>query len=591
MLRHFETGGRRRRLEHCSRLSGRDGMNRPMGDHDNMAIVDRLEPLLGDLLREQRAVVTPEPRVTEAVPRRPTEQPLIPSRLPGEGEQYAFDVNLDLCSGCAACVVACHHRNGVDPDEPWRKVGLLSGGSENGLPMMQHVTTACHHCIDPACLNGCPAAAYQKDPATGIVIHLDDACIGCQYCTLTCPYDVPVYSSSGGIVRKCDMCHAQMAVGESPACVEACPHDAIRIQIVHAADVQAAGESGTMLPAAPDPRQTLPTTTFHTTRAWPANVLPADHFHTRPTRGHWSLVVMLVLTQMSVGAFAVEFFLYTALSTVHPMSAHSLRSAHLLSALLLGLCGLGTAVLHLGRPRRAHRALLGWRSSWLSREIIAFGGFAVAATAYVGSVLVPGGRSTSTSVQVALGSGATLSGMTAVLTSVMIYVATNRPRWRFVRTASDFALTMLLLGIPWTLMVCVVGMLHQGTPARLAMAGSVKTLCGALMITGGIRLLFELSVLRHLTDRLYTPHRRAAMLLCGELSMTFVQRLFFTFIGGVVLPAVLLAQETVTVDGYEPIFVAAILGISSLMLVAGELLGRYLFFAASVAPRMPGRIA
>src|SRR5690606_34885961 len=58
-------------------------------------------------------------------------------------------------------------------------------------PVLQHVTTACHHCVEPGCLHGCPVLAYEKDPVTGIVRHLDDQCIGCTYCVLMCPYEVP----------------------------------------------------------------------------------------------------------------------------------------------------------------------------------------------------------------------------------------------------------------------------------------------------------------------------------------------------------------------------------------------------------------
>ena len=125
-------------------------------------------------------------------------------------QQYAFAVDLDVCTGCKACVSACHSLNGLEEHETWRDVGLITG-TEAGKPYLQTVTTACHHCLEPACLEGCPVLAYDKDPETGIVRHLDDQCIGCQYCTMKCPYDVPKYSHRLGIVRKCDMCTDRLA--------------------------------------------------------------------------------------------------------------------------------------------------------------------------------------------------------------------------------------------------------------------------------------------------------------------------------------------------------------------------------------------
>ena len=118
---------------------------------------------------------------------------LIPAAKPGLGEQYAFAVDLDACTGCKACVSACHSLNGLEENETWRKVGLLHGSTETE-PYRQTITTACHHCVEPGCLEGCPVMAYEKDDETGIVRHLDDQCIGCQYCMLKCPYDVPQYS-------------------------------------------------------------------------------------------------------------------------------------------------------------------------------------------------------------------------------------------------------------------------------------------------------------------------------------------------------------------------------------------------------------
>src|SRR6185503_1977064 len=117
---------------------------------------------------------------------------LIPLAEPGPGQQYGFEVDLDACTGCKACVAACHSLNGLDDDESWRTVSLLR--STDGAPFQQTVTAACHHCLDPACLRGCPVDAYEKDPVTGIVRHLDDQCIGCSYCTLTCPYEVPSFN-------------------------------------------------------------------------------------------------------------------------------------------------------------------------------------------------------------------------------------------------------------------------------------------------------------------------------------------------------------------------------------------------------------
>ena len=202
---------------------------------------------------------------------------LIPLSKPEPGEQYAFEVDLDACSGCKACVAACHNLNGLDESEQWRGVGLLHGCSEQ-LPILQHVTTACHHCIDPACLTGCPVLAYDKDPTTGIVRHLDDQCIGCQYCVFMCPYDVPQYSPSKGIVRKCDMCHDRLAVGEAPACVQSCPNGAIRIRTVSIETVIEESESNQFLPAAPEPGITLPTTNYKSEKSFPRNLLPADYF-------------------------------------------------------------------------------------------------------------------------------------------------------------------------------------------------------------------------------------------------------------------------------------------------------------------------
>jgi Fe-S-cluster-containing dehydrogenase component len=321
--------------------------------------------LLDDLLREQQEMTAVEQfsQFHESAGEpllRSHYRELIPATPPAAGEQYAFEVNLDDCSGCKACVAACHNLNGLDEDEQWRSVGLIHG-AEPAAPVQQHVTTACHHCIEPGCLAGCPVMAYDKDPLTGIVRHLDDQCIGCQYCMLMCPYEVPQYNAAKGIVRKCDMCSSRLSVGEAPACVQSCPHEAIRIATVSTSTASAESQLEAELPGAPDPQITRPTTRFKSSRSFPSDMLPADHAVARPQHAHWPLITMLVLTQLSVGAFTMPAMLaWLSASGAMPSPSHDILQ---LVAFAVGMLGMTAAIFHLGRPFYAFRALLGLRTS------------------------------------------------------------------------------------------------------------------------------------------------------------------------------------------------------------------------------------
>ncbi|NQZ60123.1 MAG: 4Fe-4S dicluster domain-containing protein, partial [Lentisphaeraceae bacterium] len=160
-------------------------------------LIDK-QDLLASLLQEQQQLTAVEDfaqqHEAQTLPiQQKYYEDLIPMGLPGEGQQFAFRVDLDRCTGCKACVTACHNLNGLDDTETWRSVGVLRGGNKEDAKQ-QHVTTACHHCLEPACSTGCPVNAYDKDEVTGIVSHLDDQCIGCQYCVLKCPYEVPQYN-------------------------------------------------------------------------------------------------------------------------------------------------------------------------------------------------------------------------------------------------------------------------------------------------------------------------------------------------------------------------------------------------------------
>jgi Fe-S-cluster-containing dehydrogenase component/DMSO reductase anchor subunit len=514
---------------------------------------------------------------------------LIPFTLPKPGEQYAFEVDLDACSGCKACVAACHSLNGLEEDETWRSVGLLHGGTSQ-LPVIQHVTTACHHCLEPACLNGCPVLAYEKDPSTGIVRHLDDQCIGCQYCILKCPYDVPKYSPTKGIVRKCDMCHGRLAVDEAPACVAACPNQAIRITLVSHSQVRDESEANLFLPGAPEPGYTLPATLYKTKRPLPRNLLPADYYSIAPQHAHLPLVFMLLLTQMSVGALVVDQFLAWLPA---PGSADSLAAARAVqsaAAFILGLVGIAAATLHLGRPQYAFRAVIGLRSSWLSREILIFGIFALLTTFYAVLPWSPRWASAIEHLRPAVGVFVAASGIAGIACSVMIYASTRRPFWSAARTSLKFFLTCAVLGLPIALVVWLIaaGCLSELTVDRV-MAGYGLAICGSIVVLTALKLLIEAAIFTALASKQFTPLKRTALLMAGELGPTTLQRFAMGLTGGIVLPAVLAGPYLLkSPSGHSPLFVACAVTLSLILLVAGELLERYMFFAAVVVPKMPG---
>ncbi len=505
---------------------------------------------------------------------------LLPATMPQAGQQFAFEVDLDSCSGCKACVTACHTLNGLDDGETWRDVGLLVGGT-SANPLMQHVTTACHHCIEPACMSACPVDAYVKDPITGIVKHLDDQCFGCQYCTLACPYDVPKYNARKGIVRKCDMCSSRLVVGEAPACVQACPHHAIAIRVVNIAEVLEDNETGQFLPGAPDPHFTHPTTHFKSERVFPRNTLPADYRQTSSQHPHWPLIVMLVLTQLSVGAFTVGQIWSRKLES-ELLSA--LLPVHAATALAAGLLALLSSLFHLGRPQFAWRAFIGLRHSWLSREIVAFGNFAASASAYAGMLwfghLLPAWMTELTRF---VGWAVVAAGTVALMCSVMIYVVTRREFWSVERTLLRFVLTAALLGTATFWMTITIAEYFANDWIATDWKKLHGQLTSAVMLITSAKLLFEAALFRHLLTPHVTTLKRSAQVHLGELLNVTLARFAAGMVGGLLIPWL-----TRSVDQSVSSLVFAVFALG--MLLIGELLERYLYFAGVAAPRMPGAV-
>ena len=429
-------------------------------------------------------------------------------------------------------------------------------------------------------MHGCPVGAYEKDATTGIVKHLDDQCIGCQYCTFMCPYGVPQYSPARGIVRKCDMCSGRLAEGEAPACVQACPNGAISIAVVENSQVLEDSQGDAFLPGAPSPGITIPTTVYRTSRVLPRNVLPADFYSVRPASRHAPLVAMLVLTQLSVGAFCVD----AVASRLLPAGTLSvLRPVHSAVALAIGLAALGASVLHLGRPLYAFRALAGLRTSWVSREILCFGVFAALAIVRAASVWLPAvGRLLGAEVQGALQGGVAITGLAGIGCSVFVYHATRRAFWSAPSVGFKFFATGIILGLSTTIVTFRAGSawLHDAS-ASTSVAGFVGTLSRLLVAASLLKLCAEAGFFRHLRDKQYGARKRSAVLMHRDLARYTTARFAACIAGGLALPLV----------GVTAPAGALALAVASLVfLVAGELLERTLFFAASASPGMPGGV-
>jgi Fe-S-cluster-containing dehydrogenase component/DMSO reductase anchor subunit len=510
--------------------------------------------LVDQLLAEQAALQTPVARFAEFHDRAPDPAPhyrsLIPLTKPGAGEQYAFEVSLDRCTGCKACVSACHSLNGLDDHEVWRDTGVLLGGDASP-GWQQTITTACHHCGDPGCMNGCPVGAYEKDADTGIVRHLDDQCIGCSYCILKCPYDVPKYSKKRGIVRKCDMCHQRLAEGEAPACVQACPTEAIRIVAVTKETRAEARESAGNLinqqssinnqqSSIPSSSITIPTTRY-IGRSVPATAFAADRSNLIPQHAHWPLVLMLVLTQAGIGL----------ISRSVGASPTATFPPTLLTGTLIFFAGMAASVLHLGHPLKAWRFFLGLRTSWLSREILAFSLFAPIPVILCVLPFLPDFPFKNLCSLLTLHPALPL-GSIAVFTSVMIYHDTRRALWRFPRGALRFF----------------------GTLASFAALGHLiahpKSSAAVILVAATIllKLLPELLFLRHHRSKPWTPDAHSARLQLGPLRCVLICR-------------IALALIAIAAASVQPWLALPVL-------LAAEILERQLFFQSVQAPKMPG---
>ena len=147
------------------------------------------------------------------------------------------------CIGCKSCVVACADANGLEPDTRVDSLHQapndLNSFTKNIIKLYKpkegeggtfaFVKRQCMHCVDPFCVAACPFHALEKNKVNGIVSWTADKCIGCRYCQLACPYQIPKFDwdAFNAKIVKCEFCKERLAAGKEPACTYVCPPKAV----------------------------------------------------------------------------------------------------------------------------------------------------------------------------------------------------------------------------------------------------------------------------------------------------------------------------------------------------------------------------
>ena len=483
-----------------------------------------------------------------------------PALLPLDaGEQYRFSFDMTVCIGCHSCEVACAEQNGSPVEALWRRVGELESGVFPDVHR-HSLSMACNHCLEPTCLSGCPTNAYVKLD-NGVVKHLADSCIGCQYCIWNCPYEVPVFNPDRRIVTKCDMCQPRLEAGELPACVLACPTEAIGVEKVDVAAWRA-DHSAADGPGLPPSSITLSTTRIILPVDLPADAAPVHAGAIRPADPHWPLIALTLLTQLAVGTVAATVALEAVARWQQALTgvrSHDVLAPGAVAAFVSGAVALAASVLHLGRPVHAWKSLRNLRHSWLSREVALFGAFAAVAMVYAVSWLV--GLPT-----IAVGGTGVAIGLAGVYASGRLYLVPARPAWNSPRTLVAFFATCVASGPLLAALVLDRAALPVAWP---------RILYGV----AGAGTMVQLAVYQHVAASVAARRDREVQafgaLLFGRFRGLLAARVMLG-VGAVVLCiAAGLAQPGSSVA-------AVLVALAFTVTATGELAGRYLFYVTVV---------
>jgi Fe-S-cluster-containing dehydrogenase component len=163
-------------------------------------------------------------------------------------EEFGMLYDATRCVGCKACMAACKRVNtgsgalgyetaSFDSDGLWDAPEDLSGKTRTVVKLAQaeggrwsYVKQSCMHCQKPSCVSVCPVRAMTKDPVTGAVEYRKSTCIGCRYCQVACPFNIPRFQWDRTMpqIVKCDLCQSTNLKSRGiTACAETCPTGAL----------------------------------------------------------------------------------------------------------------------------------------------------------------------------------------------------------------------------------------------------------------------------------------------------------------------------------------------------------------------------
>jgi formate dehydrogenase iron-sulfur subunit len=163
----------------------------------------------------------------------------------GYPESMAVLHDVTRCIGCRKCEGACNTVNELPaPQKPFDDLTVLGQkrrttakaytvvnqfSQARGGRAPVFVKKQCNHCLEPACASACFVKAFTKNP-DGSVTYDASLCVGCRYCIIACPFEIPAYEYDEPFtprVMKCTMCHPRISEGKLPGCVQACPTEAL----------------------------------------------------------------------------------------------------------------------------------------------------------------------------------------------------------------------------------------------------------------------------------------------------------------------------------------------------------------------------